>query len=200
VSVRDSKKRDGEIVRILQDHILHGGHSLHEIPETLTLIINKGLWRERVVLATGEVKTYESFEEFVTDSLPDGLGTDVRTLKNLCGDDTEALDALDRATTGKHGGDHTSKESKSNNVKLAKAPEGTSNTYALRKLRKDRPDLHQQILDGEKSAHAAMIEAGFRKKSISVNLYDASSAARTLKAAGSSEYIDALARELVSDK
>jgi hypothetical protein len=31
-------------------------------------------------------------------------------------------------------------------------------------LRKDRPDIHQRVLDGEISANAGMIEAGFRKK------------------------------------
>jgi hypothetical protein len=39
---------------------------------------------------------------------------------------------------------------------------GNSNTYALRKLRKDRPDLHEQVVSGEKSPHAAMVEADFR--------------------------------------
>ena len=38
-----------------------------------------------------------------------------------------------------------SEQIKSNNITLEEAPKsqtGTSNTYALRKLRKDRPDLH----------------------------------------------------------
>ena len=36
--------------------------------------------------------------------------------------------------------------------------------YALRRLRKDRPDIHARVLAGEITAHAGMIEAGFRKK------------------------------------
>ncbi len=55
-----------------------------------------------------------------------------------------ALDAIDRATQRGQGGDHTSQESKVNNVNLAEAPKGNSNTYALRRLRKDRPDLHER--------------------------------------------------------
>lgn len=38
------------------------------------------------------------------------------------------------------------------------------------KLRKDRPDLHAQVLAGELSPHAAMVEAGFRKRTITVPL------------------------------
>jgi hypothetical protein len=71
----------------------------------------------------------------------------VRQLKHLCQDDTAALDWLDWATAGRHGGDHTSQESKIDNVILARAPDGNANTYALRKLRKDRPDLHEPVAE-----------------------------------------------------
>jgi len=43
-------------------------------------------------------------------------------------------------------------------------PSGNSQESALRRLRKDRPDLHELVLNGERSAHAAAIEAGFRKR------------------------------------
>jgi hypothetical protein len=41
---------------------------------------------------------------------------------------------------------------------------GNANTYAIAKLRKDAPAIHARVLAGEFSAHAGMIEAGFRKK------------------------------------
>jgi hypothetical protein len=41
--------------------------------------------------------------------------------------------------------------------------QGNSRTYALRRLAKDRPDLHAQCLAGEMTANAAMVQAGFRK-------------------------------------
>jgi hypothetical protein len=49
-------------------------------------------------------------------------------------------------TVGKHGGDRKSENIKDNNIILdsgEKPVQGTSNTYALRKLRKDRGDLHE---------------------------------------------------------
>jgi hypothetical protein len=46
---------------------------------------------------------------------------------------------------------------------VERRPTGTSVEAALRRLRKARPDLHARVLAGELSAHAAMIEAGFRK-------------------------------------
>jgi hypothetical protein len=43
------------------------------------------------------------------------------------------------------------------------APTGNSVSYALQKLRDERPDLHSRVLAGELTANAAMVEAGFRK-------------------------------------
>jgi hypothetical protein len=43
-------------------------------------------------------------------------------------------------------------------------PSGNSAAAALRRLERHRPDLLARVLQGELSAHAAMIEAGFRKR------------------------------------
>ena len=40
---------------------------------------------------------------------------------------------------------------------------GTTKEYAIRKLKRDRPDLLARVSVGELSCHAAMKEAGFRK-------------------------------------
>jgi hypothetical protein len=67
----------------------------------------------------------------------------VRQLKHLCQDDPGALDAIDRATVG-----HQKKQTNLvyNINKVNERPSSTSNTYALRKLRKDRPDLHERVV------------------------------------------------------
>ena len=46
----------------------------------------------------------------------------------------------------------------------SKRPTGTSVATTIRRLRKDRPDLHELVLNGKLSAHAAAIEAGFRRR------------------------------------
>jgi hypothetical protein len=92
------------------------------------------------------------------------LSTPTVSLKHLCQDDPGALDAIDRATVGGHGTNQYTKGLESNNITLQDTPKpqtGTSNTYALRRLRKDRPDLHERVLAEEVSPHAAMVEAGF---------------------------------------
>jgi hypothetical protein len=49
-------------------------------------------------------------------------------------------------------------------VQEVRAPTGNAAAAALRRLRKDRPDIHERVLAGELTANAGMIEAGFRKK------------------------------------
>ena len=43
-------------------------------------------------------------------------------------------------------------------------PAGNSRAAFLRRLRKDRPDIHGRVLAGELSPYAGMVEAGFRKR------------------------------------
>ncbi len=81
---------------------------------------------------------------------PEGLGAGIRTLKHLCRDDAEALDLLDRMTQTPHGGDHKSDQAsiKFDNVQVdTPAPTGNSKDAALRRLRKDRPDLHAKTVE-----------------------------------------------------
>ncbi|MDP9356862.1 MAG: hypothetical protein M3Q71_24545 [Chloroflexota bacterium] len=64
------------------------------------------------------------------------------------------MDLIDQATQNPHGvhvGDV-------DNVNIR--PDGNDPQYALRKLRKDRPDLHAEVIAGRKSPHGAMVEAG----------------------------------------
>lgn len=56
---------------------------------------------------------------------------------------------------------------------------GNSESYAIRRLRRDRPDLAELVLVGEMSANAAAIEAGFRKRSRTIPA-DLEGAARAL--------------------
>ncbi len=70
--------------------------------------------------------------------------------------------------TGKDGGATRSSETR-----------GTGYTYTLRRLKRDRPDLAEKVVSGEMSANAAAVEAGFRKKSITVPL-EVEAAARCL--------------------
>lgn len=57
-----------------------------------------------------------------------------------------------------------------NAVRFGTGKYGNTDEYAIAKLRKDAPAIHQRVLDAELSPHAGMIEAGFRNKRASRKL------------------------------
>jgi hypothetical protein len=169
------------------------------IPDTIKLIVAKGTWRKWVNKVTERVEEFASFEEFVREPLPDGLGSEIRTLKHLCQDTPEALDAIDRATVGEWGGDRKSEDIKGVNHSLDPSTEAKKRDRSgqlLRRLREQRPDLHARVLNKEKSVAAAATEAGFYPKRVSVNLRSPESAASSIRRSASPEFIEALAELL----
>jgi hypothetical protein len=151
-----------------------GMGGLHGVPALLKRILKEEMWREFVIAETGQVQTYDRFIDFITEPPLEGLGTDLKTVTKLCEDDPEALDLLNKATT--HPG---SRSDLHNNIMEVK-PQGTSRAYSLRKLAADAPMLHTRVLAGELSPHAAMLEAGFRNRTISIPV-DAEKAARAIR-------------------
>lgn len=105
------------------------------------------------------------------------MGADVRTLQNICRDDLEAIALLEIAIATRQG--ERTDLRPIDNIKKSQA-DGTSTEYSLRRLRRQSPVLHAQVIAGEKSPNAAMIEAGFRKRTLTVPL-EPDAAARTLK-------------------
>jgi hypothetical protein len=57
---------------------------------------------------------------------------------------------------------------------------GNSETYIVRRLKRDRPDLAEQVLSGKTSAHAAGIAAGFIRRTATIPIDDPEAIARTL--------------------
>lgn len=74
-------------------------------------------------------------------------------------------------------------------------PTGNAVNYALLRLGAQRPDLHAEVLAGVKSAHAACVEAGFRRRTITVPV-DVERAAATLRRHFTSDEIAEIVRLL----
>jgi len=167
---------NGEYVVMLRRSMTEGGATLANIPGLLKNIIREDRWRGFTTKLSERPVCPPSFEAFVATPPLNGLGTDLRTIRNLIRDDPEAIDLLDRALEHKQG-ERTDLVDIVNEVELR--PDGNSSQQAIRKLRKARPDLLDRVKAGEMSPHAAMIQAGFRKPQITVPA-DPAKAARRL--------------------
>ena len=146
-----------DVCRSFGNAILDGKH-LSVIPKLLKKILKEGMWKRRKIATDGRVVEHVRFEDFVTTPPLEGIGADMVTVKNLIREDLEAVDLLDRAVQNKPGRPTGTR----NNV--THYPEGNSRDKAIRRLRKDAPELHERVLAGELSPHRAMVQAGFRKE------------------------------------
>jgi hypothetical protein len=78
-------------------------------------------------------------------------------------------------------------------------PSGTSEAATVRRLRKDRPDLHAKYLANELSAHAAAVQAGFRPKTFTVRADKPDSIVATLRRQLDPEVLALVAKYLAEE-
>jgi hypothetical protein len=148
------------VISTFRGVVARGEASWKNAPDFIRRIIREEMWQHRYVADLGKDVDFDRFEDFVTALVPEGLETSIDMLLRLCRDDKDALDLIDRAIQNPAGPHIVQGESR--------APTGNSEQTALRRLRKDRPDLHRRVLAGELSAHAAMVEAGFRRRTLNI--------------------------------
>lgn len=161
---------------MLSSAVRHGGGGLRSAPGLLRQVLGEESWRGfRTQL--GEVVTHERFEEFVTDQPLRGLGVDVALVERIVADSPETVNMLDQVLQRPAGGHHVIDDNVNND---RTSPTGNSRGVALRRLRRDRPDLLARVVAGELSPHAAAVEAGFRQRTATVPVGDLAATARVL--------------------
>jgi hypothetical protein len=173
VSVDPLRARGSEVA-LLGDILARGGFALESVPHQIKDLLRSDAWRHFVTKLGKEVR-HERFAEFVTAQPLAGLGATVEMLRRVLGDDMAALDLLDRALQNPVG--HPEKDS----IRTVSKTGGTTKDQALRKLRKDAPELHAEVLAGNLTAHAAMVQAGYRPKTFTVRADSPESVAATLR-------------------
>ncbi len=130
------------------------------VAATLSLVLRERVWEERVD-DHGRVWRFGSFLEYLTANPPGGLYTKLDEVRPLIDHDVRLLAMFDAEVARPHGGDRRGKK---DNIQLEPSPSGTSKQAGVRRLRRERPDLLEEVKAGSKSVHAACVEAGFRKR------------------------------------
>ena len=189
-------KGNAVLIEALGSSLRYGGSALEDVPALLKRVLTEEAWRE-FVTQRGEHVEHGRFAEFVTTPPLRGIGATVDLVRRIVADDEEALDLLDQALEdGEKQGERTDLV---NNVNEVKRPQGNSGARALRKLRRDAPELHAEVLAGNLSRHAAMVRAGFRPKTFTVRADDAESTVRSLRKHMSADALARLARLLTEE-
>lgn len=186
---------NGQTVADIQEMMRDAGFGLKHLPIHLEILLRDEAWRHRVIKQTGKVATFDRFQDFVEANLCAGLESTVEQLRHLCRDNLVVLDLIDQAVQEKPG--KRASTDIIDNVKNITPADGNGRSFALRRLRSQRPDLHSKVVKGELSPHSAMIEAGFRQKTLTVPL-DPQRAAGVIKRHFNEEQIIELIEYLVT--
>jgi hypothetical protein len=155
--------------------------TLPHVPQITRQLITSRHWASR--FEYGRIIEFQDFAAFITGAPgTGGCNLDPALIEDLLrkSDDLEALamfrgamkaqaiDAEQRANQrapGSHGrGRPLDVYNGESSVHIYKRPSGNSTAAVLRRLEKDRPDIHARVLSGEISGYAGMVEAGFRKR------------------------------------
>lgn len=167
-----SLRQRATLVEALSSSLEHGGTALGTVPKALRRLLEEEAWRE-FTTSRGEHVTYERFADFVVTPPLKGLGSDIDLVCRIVADDKGTFDLLDQALQNPVGTNVPG-----NNVTTQ--PAGNNAAKALRRLRKDAPELHAEVLAGNLSAHGAMVKAGYRPKTISVPVTRPEAVAKSL--------------------
>ena len=138
--------------------------SANELVPALAAIVSTGHWREFVHPMRGVV-VYDSFSVYCDEF----LGLSAQAVEALL-DKTNAKAAarevrrmLAQAVEPVAG--HGGKREQVSDTNLPTEPDAT---YVLARLKRDDPDLAQDVIDGKVSANAAAIRAGIRRRYVRV--------------------------------
>jgi hypothetical protein len=179
------------------------GLNPQEILRTLDRLISERLWEGE----TGWDGRPMTLTRALAEPWPVGLGMTVDRLGRLykLAEDAavdrglvrQVRDAIEKETPLREkAGAPPAGERNGDNVTIRR---GNSESYLRRRLRRDRPDLLVRVDDGELSANAAAVEAGFRKPTASVPVDTADAAVRALlRRFDCTTLTDALARACVA--
>jgi len=148
-----------EISQSLSIAVYHAHANLKNMSGLLRMTIQSGMWRKRILTVTGDIVEFESFEAYVIANPPYGLGTDIQTLKWLCGNDKELIGLIEKA----------------NEIQLAELEEKQpdrlkkfrhlSKDWTIQKLMDDgKHELAKDVLMGKVTPYSAQMQMGWRKK------------------------------------
>lgn len=200
---------NGMTIMCLTRAVQSGDSAFTLAPPLIAEALGRKAWMHWTDAGGSHFYDEDQFQDFVEAKPPRGLGVTPEVLEALLKPDSEAWVLFHEAMRRKPGGNNNPRGVNHNNIMVdhpATIPisrnrvsqEGTSTSYAIRRLGKERPDLLDQVKEGTISPHRAMVTAGFIEKAITIP-DDPAKAARRLRKHFRGERLEALIRELSRD-
>lgn len=202
----------GDKVVLLSKQIRSSSLNLSNIPYLIKQVIQENMWQQFLHPSAGQLVDNEAktFRDFIVSQPPDGIGSDLKEIENILlvqtrsphKDDAdvaqEALELfIDKVAKDEGIMDlDTLPESLADKLKEQIDKKSKKASYELRRLKREYPELYQNVQQGELSEYQAAIQAGFRKRRFSLPEGDVMAAATTIKKKFSSDELSLLIKEL----
>ena len=146
-----------------------GGQSYKTLLKSLDVVLDNELWRE-FVMPPARVRTFAKFDEFLEFAgfPPDEL------LAVLRAHGRDELAARVRSELGGELAEHgeIGNGRSESRVRDANSTRQDDATYLVSRLKRDEPELAEQVLTGKISANAAAVQAGIRHAYIRIRADD----------------------------
>ena len=169
--MKDAIVENGELVAAIERSLLDGEHGLKTLPRLIKAAIKENAWQEYYSTTLRKNVIHHTFESFILEHPPDGLGSTIEQIGDMIRHDAEALKLYSDLITPEAHRKKESERSTTNSSTLSRNTiQGTTKKYELRRLSKQNPNLYQKVIDGELTVNKAAIDAGFRKKTATVVL------------------------------
>lgn len=180
------------LVEALATSLHHGGSALAAAPDLLRRLLAEESWRE-FTTRRGEKVEHKRFADFVTEPPLAGLGSDISLIQRIVATDADASRRLRQILKEKPG----PKRSRNN---ITRSNRGDTRAYALERLQREAPELHAAVMANELTPHAAMVQAGYRPRTITVPVTRPETVARSLLKHMSADDIAVLVKALLADR
>lgn len=182
----------------LRSALASGDHAFVGVPAFIEELFEDDAWRDCLDhQGARHTFDDDGFSDFVTSPPPRGLGATLEEVRRYLGDSENPLRvSFEKRVTRSAGGNNNpygrggkpsppinpndirfdSSESdsppdpppKPKRDRSGEPQAGTSVGYAVRRLGRERPDLLAKVEQGELSAHSAMREAGFVRRTVAI--------------------------------
>lgn len=175
-------------IKAAQDALMRGDMALTQVlPAAIRTILDEKLWEGRV---DSHGNPFSCFREFAEHPFWEGLNVQpYDRLNDYCKGDADLIVRIREAGKRKRGPNN-------NRYNITETGRGTAQAATLERLQKEFPKHYERVKAGELSAHAAAIEAGFRKPTRSIPIDSPESAMRALLRVFSKENLKQALEEL----
>jgi primosomal protein N'' len=148
----------GQLCQSTIEALYEAKGGLSHFPKLMKKLIETKAWERR--LNKGKVIELKSLRELITEKPIRGWGEDPKKVEAIIKDDADCL-AMFREAMKEQG----KRNDLGDIIPEVKRPErSTSKAYTCERLKKQAPELFEEVKAGRMSANAAAIQAGIRKK------------------------------------